>query len=78
MLGRLRMHIRHCIHEYMGLGLKIFSRKRLFRFDRYDHHTLQVCITDVVRRYCFDVDSLKDGRDRMYQEDAAEGTACRT
>lgn len=77
MLGRLRMNVKHCLVEYRRLGDRVFCKKRLFHYYRYDHRILEDSITDVVMRYCHDGTSEKDGKDMMYQHDA-DDTACRT
>jgi hypothetical protein len=77
MLGRLRMNIKHSLIEYKKLGVKVFRKKRLFHYYRYDHKILQDCMTDVVMRYCYDGNSEKDGKDMMYHK-ATDDIACRT
>jgi hypothetical protein len=77
MLGRLRMNIKHCLVEYRRLGVRVFRKKRLFHYYRYDHRILEDSIIDVVMRYCLDGTSERDGKDMMYHHDA-DDAACRT
>ncbi|KAH9877705.1 hypothetical protein J1614_002922 [Plenodomus biglobosus] len=50
MLGRLRMSITDCIHEYRALGTSIFGTRRYHRLTKYDHRNLESAIKEVVRK----------------------------
>lgn len=77
MLGRLRMTVTQCLHDYMNLGNKVFGRRRPLHYYRYSHKKLERSIKDVVMRNCNDPGTAGRGDDLMYH-DEADGTACRT
>jgi hypothetical protein len=77
MLGRLRMTVVQCLHEYKILGNLVFGHRRLLYYYRYSHKKLEGSVKDVVMRNCADPGSAGHGDDMMFQDDA-DGTACRT
>jgi hypothetical protein len=77
MLGRLRMTVVQCLHDYKILGTLVFGHRRLLHYYRYSHKKLESSVKDVVMRNCADTGSAGHGDDMMYQDDG-NGTACRT
>jgi hypothetical protein len=77
MLGRLRMAVTKCLHDYKNLGKNVFGHRRPLHYYRYSYKKLDYCIKEVVMRNCNDPGTAGLGDDMMYQCDA-NGTACRT
>jgi hypothetical protein len=77
MLGRLRMTVVQCLHDYKILGKLVFGHRRLLHYYRYSHKKLENSVKDVVMRNCADPGSAGRGDDMMYQDDT-DRTACRT
>jgi hypothetical protein len=71
------MDVRDCKQEYKNFGRRIFSRKRYYRWTRYSSAKLEDILKQVVQSRCADVGSVKDGKDKMYQDDPVR-SPCRT
>lgn len=81
MLGRLRMNIDACIHDYEYFGGKVFGHSRWFHIrsplfwprDKYNHKKLEKAVREVVERRVPYVASFPGGRNFAFDENR-----CRT
>lgn len=52
MLGRLRLDVNVCIHEFKSLGIYVLSNWRWWRLTKYDYRRLEDAVKSVVKTHC--------------------------